>query len=50
MTDSQTFKVELTGEQWYRVIRILTGEAPAETPPRTIANEISAQIWDADRG
>jgi hypothetical protein len=48
MAEESLIRVELTGEQWWRVLRILTGEEPAETPPHKIANAISAQIWDQE--
>ena len=43
LTDSDDFTVTLGGEDWWRVLRVLTGEAPAN---RDLANSISSQLWD----
>jgi hypothetical protein len=40
------FTVTLSGEDWWKVLRVLTGEAPAN---HEIADEISAQLWDRGR-
>ena len=42
LTDSDDFTVTLGGEDWWRVLRVLTGEAPAN---RDLANSISSQLW-----
>ena len=42
--DAKDFTVTLSGEDWWRILRVLTGEAPVD---RDLANSVSGQLWDS---